>query len=174
MESRGQIVADNNDYIESVRNIVKKIRMEEQQGTKRPQEPLEKVFIKQVDPWMVKNAKDVSIDIEGYGHEISNYFIRHVIKSHGNEKTELDRGNVPVIDTDFEKIPEIIESPDYVIFGGKRKGIEKIIYVKYAEKKTVLYFEEILTGQKNKSLRGNTLYKSEKITPEQKTFLNGA
>ncbi|MDR3248489.1 MAG: hypothetical protein LBT39_06860 [Treponema sp.] len=153
---------ESNGYGESVKTIIARIHLEEKEGVKRPQEPLEKIPINPVDPWIIKNAKDVGINIDGYTHEISNYFIRHVMKTHGNEKTELDRGNIPINDTDFEKIPEIIENPDYVVFGGKRNGIEKIIYVKYAEKGTALYFEEILTGMKNKSLRGNTLYKTRK------------
>jgi hypothetical protein len=155
-------LVEHNDYSKSVKNILERIHLEEKQGIKHPQEPLEKIPIKKVDPWIVRNAKDVGIDIDGYIHEISNYFIRHVLKAHGDEKTELDRGNFPIKDTDLEKIPEMIAKPDYVVFGGKRKGIEKIIYVKYAERGTALYFEEILTGEKNKSLRGNTLYKTRK------------
>jgi hypothetical protein len=165
-------VSGNNEYIESIRSIIEKIHRGKNQGIKRPQEPLQKFFVKRVDPWIVKNAKDVSIDIDGYEHEISNYFIRHVIKTHGNEKTELDRGNFPITDSDFEKIPEVIENPDYVVFGGERKGIKKIIYVKYAEKGTVLYFEEVLPGQKNKALRGNTLYKTRKPLDKEGVLQN--
>jgi hypothetical protein len=42
---------------------------------------LEKVKIGKAAPWIVQNAKDAGIDIDGYEHEISNYFIRHVINS---------------------------------------------------------------------------------------------
>jgi hypothetical protein len=50
-----------------------------------------------------------------------------VIKNHENEKTEASRGNVPIKDEDFEHIPEIIEHPDFVIFGAKRNNEDRII-----------------------------------------------
>jgi hypothetical protein len=104
------------DYTKSVRKITRKVHEEAASGEKQPQEPLEKFKIGKAAPWIVQNAKDAGIDIDGYEHEVSNYFIRHVIKSHGDEKTEKSRGNLPVLDDDFERIPAIIESPDYTIF----------------------------------------------------------
>jgi hypothetical protein len=150
------------DYTKSVRKITRKVHEEAASGKKRPQEPLEKVKIGKAAPWIVQNAKDVGIDIDGYEHEVSNYFIRHVIKNHGDEKTEKNRGNLPVLDDDFERIPTIIESPDYTIFGAKRSNENRIIYIKSLDSGTMLYFEEILTGERNKSLRGNTMYKTMK------------
>jgi hypothetical protein len=146
------------DYSKSVRKIVKKVHFEIQ----RSQEPLEKIKIKQVAQWMVETAGKVGVNIEGYEHEISNYFIHHVIKNHANEKTEVIRGNLPITDEDFEQIPEIIEHPDWVIFGAKRNNEDRIVYVKHAENGTILYFEEILRGKRNRSLRGNTMYKTKK------------
>jgi cobalamin biosynthesis Co2+ chelatase CbiK len=58
-------------YLESVKKIIRKIRTEEQTGIKRPQEPLEKVKMGKVEHWIVQNAKDMGIDIEGYEHEIT-------------------------------------------------------------------------------------------------------
>jgi hypothetical protein len=154
-------VAEN--YKETVQGIVKRIRSEESEGISRPQEPLEKIKLGAVSPWIVENARDVGLNIDGYGHEISNYFIRHVIKSHGNTQKEASRGNLPIQDDDFQKIPAIIEKPDHIILGAKRNNEDRIIYVKILEDGTMLYFEEVLTGKSNKSLRGNTLYKTKKI-----------
>jgi hypothetical protein len=145
-------------YINSVKRIIKKVHSE----VHRSQDPLEKIKIRHVDPWTVENAQKAGVNIEGYKHEISNYFIHHVIKNHGNEKSELIRGNVPIKDDDFEKIPEIIDHPDWVIFGAKRNNEDRIIYVKHTENGTVFYFEEILRGRNNRSLRGNTMYKTKK------------
>jgi hypothetical protein len=139
---------------------------------KRPQEPLEKIKIREVSRWLADNIKQVGIDIEGYEHEISNYFIRHVIKNHGNEKKEASRGNISVRDEDFEKIPEIIDCPDYVVLGAKRNNNDRIIYIKHGTDSTALYFEEILTGKSNKSLRGNTLYKAKKTLDKQGIIKN--
>jgi hypothetical protein len=160
------------DYLKSVKKIVQKIRAEEQRGLKRPQEPLEKVSIGKVEYWIVQNVKDMGINIEGYEHEISNYFIRHVLKSHGDEKKESSRGNLPIEDEDFEEIPTIIEHPDFTIFGAKRNNEDRIIYIKNMKNGAMLYFEEILTGKNNQSLRGNTMYKTKKILDKQGIIAN--
>jgi hypothetical protein len=153
---------DNEDYLQFVRNIVQKIQTEEQDGVKRPQEPLEKVKIGKAEPWTVQNAGEVGLNIEGYEHEISNYFIRHVLKNHGDDKKEAARGNLPICNNDFGRIPSIIKKPDYAIFGAKRNKEDRIIYAKNLEDGTMLYFEEVLTGKSNKSLRGRTMYKTKK------------
>jgi hypothetical protein len=156
------------DYINSVRRIITKIHAE----VHRSQEPLEKITIKRAGPWMIETARTVGIDIEGYEHEISNYFIHHVIRNHENEKKEASRGNVPIKDEDFEQIPEIIEHPDFVIFGAKRNNEDRIIYVKHIENGTMLYFEEILRGKSNRSLRGRTLYKTKKNLDESEALIH--
>jgi len=74
------------DYAQSVEKILQRIHLEDQEGEKRPQQSLEKVKIGKVKTWIVEKAKDMSINIEGYYHEVSNYFIRHVLKSHGDKK----------------------------------------------------------------------------------------
>jgi hypothetical protein len=164
-------VADEK-YIESVQKIVRKIHLEDKDAISHPQAPLQKVKIGKVGFWIVEKAKEVGINIDGFEHEISNYFIRHVIKNHGNEKKEASRGNLPITDEDFEKIPSLIEHPDYAIFGAKRNSDDRIIYIKYAENGTMLYFEEILTGKGNKSLRGNTMYKTAKILDKDGILAN--
>ena len=150
------------DYVQFVEKILQRIRLEDQEGEKRPQQALEKVKIGKVKTWIIEQAKDMGIDIEGYYHEVSNYFIRHVLKNHGDEKKEMSRGNLPINDRDFMQIPVILEYPDFVIVGAKRNNKDRIIYIKYMENGTMFYFEEILTGKNNKTLRANTMYKSRK------------
>jgi hypothetical protein len=125
-------------YLESIRKIVQKVHAEEQNAIKHLQKPLEMVKIGKVEHRIVQNTKDTGIDIEGYEHEISNYFIRHVLKSHGDHKKEAARGNLPIEDKDFEQIPAIIEHPDYAIFGAKRNGENRLIYIKIIENGTML------------------------------------
>jgi hypothetical protein len=153
----------NETYLQSIKNIVQKIHTEGQGSIKRSQEPLEKVKIGKVEPWLAQNASEVGLNIDGYEHEISNYFIRHVLKNHGDEKKEAARGNLPIRGDDFDRIPSMIKKPDYAIFGAKRHNEDRVIYVKHLENGTMLYFEEVLTGKGNKSLRGRTMYKVKKI-----------
>jgi hypothetical protein len=160
------------NYKEAIQDIVKRIRSEEAEGISHPQEPLEKIKLGVVSPLIVENVRGIGANIDGYGHEISNYFIRHVIKNHGSAKKEADRGNLPIRDDDFQRIPDIIEKPDYIIFGAKRNNGDRIIYAKSLEDGTMLYFEEILTGKGNRSLRGNTMYKTKKILNKEGVIAN--
>jgi hypothetical protein len=115
------------------------------------------------------------LDIAGFEHEITDEFVAHAIKNHGNEKIEKTRGQIAVKEDDFRRIPEIIKSPDYVIVGGKyitgkSKGKDFFAYAKKLDDDTTHYFEEVLDGKKNRSLRGKTLYKQKGTTDEQKFF----
>ncbi|GHV95611.1 hypothetical protein AGMMS50293_19310 [Spirochaetia bacterium] len=120
-----------------------------------------KISIGKAEKWLIENVRKTGLDIEGYIHEITTDFIQHVYKEHGNERTESKRGNIAITVNDIEIIPEIIYKPDFIILGLKRDGENRIIYTKKLANNTTLYFEEILTGKRNKSLRGKTYYKKE-------------
>jgi hypothetical protein len=175
MGNKERDLEDVKSYSDFVKTIVEQIHGEEKTGNKKPQEPLIKIVIGKVDNWLIKKADEQGVDIHGYVHEISNYFIRHVIRNHGNAKREIARGNLPVMDDDFQHIPAIIEHPDYIIIGAKRNNAERIIYVKNNEKEengATLYFEEILKGSSNQSLRGNTMYKTKKTLNQEQVLAN--
>lgn len=112
----------------------------------------------EVSEWFVDVAKQSGFDFTGYEHETSNDFETHVINEHG-KGNEKDSANIPVEQKDFEKIPEIINEPDFVTFGVKRDGEDRVIYAKTFDDNTTIYFEEILAGKKNKKLRGKTMFK---------------
>jgi len=135
-----------------------------------------KIPIGKVEKWLVNEAKEVGLDIDGFKHEITNSFITHVMNEHGDEKKEKNRGQIAINEEDFKKIPEIINSPDYVMVGGKyTKGKSKdknfLTYAKKLDDDTTLYFEEVLDGKKNRSLRGKTMYKR-KGAVNERNFLN--
>jgi len=135
----------------------KKEKGEAAKGEEKPK--FEKIPIGKVEKWLVDSAKEVGLDIEGYEHEITNEFHTHVMNYHGNEKTESKRGNIAIKESDFAQIPSIIEKPDYTIVGGKRKDKSVIVYAKKVNDGSTLYFEEILDGKDNRTLRGKTMYK---------------
>jgi len=145
---------------------------------------LEKISLGKVGKWLVREAKKVGLDIVGFEHEITNEFVRHVIKNHGNEKIESARGQIAIKESDFRKIPEIVRKPDYAIVGAKRNGKCIVIYTKKTNGDTILYFEDILSGRNNRTLRGKTMYKRKNdtdkeavlnvITSRYKTDVSGA
>jgi hypothetical protein len=109
--------------------------------------------------WLIEYAKEVELSLEGYEHEVTNNFIDHVMKRHGNEETEHRRGQKAVTQADFEKIPEIVNFPDMALVGGKRGARIIIAYAKKLSDNTTLYFEEVIEGPKNKALRSMSLFK---------------
>jgi len=118
---------------------------------------LKKWNIGKASQWLVNHAKEDGIDIDGFEHEITDYFKNHVLKEHGNSKKEKSKGQIAVNEDDFDKISNIVETPDYVMIGAKRDGKDVLYYVKKISDGTILYVEDVLNS--NKSLRGKTMFK---------------
>ena len=101
-------------------------------------------------------ANGVDIDVSGYHHVIDNSAVRHSINRHG-EGTNNAR---PVTDADFERIPEVLASPDSIEYGGKTgAGRDIIVYRKEFDDGRVIYVEEART--KRDRLAMTTMYAQE-------------
>lgn len=108
-------------------------------------------------PEVMAAARDAGVDVTGYHHTIDNYAIRHTLAQHGSEATEIPRGQIPVTLEDFDRVPEIIATPDAVRPGGKTAaGRDAIVYEKRFGD-TVFYVEEVRT--KRGELAMQTMYK---------------
>ena len=105
------------------------------------------------------------INIIGATRLINPYCISHTIDFHGNVK-EFERGQIPVSDSDFELIPEIVNNYDAIERGSNdkrgnpgvyfRKTIGNIQYsvcMNYTEKK------DRYTRDTIKKLTFSTMYK---------------
>lgn len=131
-------------YQEAVENIRSVI-----DASKQPGHASQKAVIAPVDSWLAEAAKEHGIDIEGHQHVIDGSAVRHVVSRHGNEKTEVARGQLPITNADFDRIPQVISDPDQVVLGTKTKGKrDQIGYMKRLEDGTILYLEEVRTGKK--------------------------
>lgn len=127
-----------------------------------------------VSDWFVDVAKQSGFDFSDYEHETTNQFEDHVLNRHGKGK-EADPANIPIEKADFNKISDIIDTPDFIAFGVKRDSEDRVIYAKTFDDKTTLYFEEVLTGKKNKKLRGKTMFKrNDNVTSEKLKTLLGS
>ncbi|GHT84103.1 hypothetical protein FACS1894137_06730 [Spirochaetia bacterium] len=109
--------------------------------------------------WLINAAGAMGIDVSALEHEVSNYFINHSISRHGIEKTEEERGQLPITDQDIASIPVIVKAPNYTVIGMKRKNESLIAYAKHFKCCTTIYLEEVLDSRKNKALRSKTMYK---------------
>ena len=130
----------------------------------------EKTAIGKPEQWLVDAAQAAGLDISGFTHEVTNYFIIHSINRHGNAKREKAQGQLPVTIADFERIPEVVKKPDCAIINIKRNRGVLIAYSRKFGESTIIYYEEILNGKKNKTLRSKTIYKK-MGTVKNDTFL---
>jgi len=132
--------------------------------------PFEKAVIGKPEQWLVEAANAADLDISGFTHEVTNYFKSHSIKRHGNVEVEKAQGQISVTLADFDRIPDVVKNPDCAILNIKRNQETLIAYSKKTEEGTIIYYEEILNGKKNKTLRGKTIYKKMGAVKED-TFL---
>jgi len=102
--------------------------------------------------------KIIGIDLNGVSRSIDTYGIKHTIKEHGSERTELARGQLPVNIDDFELIPEILKT-DIVKYGGKN-SLKQDVFV-FERRIGNLYFvvEAVRFSKKGNKLVFQTLYK---------------
>lgn len=111
-----------------------------------------------VSETLAENAERYGYDIRGYKHTIDNYSIIHAINSHGNTAKEKSRGQIAITNEDFRRIPDVLSSPDYIVYGSvNKKGLNCITYAKNLSDGTTLYIEEQRKGKKE--LATNSIYK---------------
>lgn len=152
----------NPNYKEELKQVIDK--------AKNSPNERQKLVIGKVTKDLEEKAKENGFDITDYEHDIDVSGTRHAMKEHGQPKTEEPRGQIPITDEDFERIPDVIYSYDEVHFTGKNKiGRETITYKKAFDDNTMLYVEEI--RDKKKTLTINTLYKH-KNTGNPRTFVD--
>ncbi len=112
-----------------------------------------------VAPESVAEAAEHGLDIGGYVHMIDGSAIRHVQKKHGDAVEEGKRGQVAVTDQDFERIPDVLSSPDMTAYGLKNDiGRPMIAYVKRLADGTFLYLEEVRSKRQRLALQSIRKY----------------
>ena len=99
--------------------------------------------------------KGVSITSD-YNNVIDNNAIRHTLKQHGGN-SEIKRGQVPVNDSDFDKISDIVENYDDIKVEDGKRGDVNIIYSKTFNDGTTIFVEE--KRDKRKELAAVTMWK---------------
>ncbi len=119
---------------------------------------LHKAHIGKPSAWLIAQAKEDGLDIDGFEHEVDTFAVRHIIKNHGDSARERARGQVEVTQEDILNIPDVLLSPDKVAFGTKNRiGRDQIVYLKKMPDGSTLYFEEVRKG--NKELAAVTMRK---------------
>lgn len=99
------------------------------------------------------------LDVSGYVHSIDESAIRHMIKNHGDEKTEAARGQSAITQDDVANIYDVVSKPDSIDPG---KESDTIVFKKKIGD-TLIYVQEVREGRKK--LAAKTLWKVRDAPP---------
>jgi len=114
-----------------------------------------KIVINKPQKWLIEAASSIGLDYSELSHEVTIYFLEHVIKRH-------NQGNLAITERDYKKLPGIVKTPDMAIIGATRGKKVFNAYAKRTDGSTYLYFDEVMDSNRNKALRGSTFYKIKK------------
>ena len=81
------------------------------------------------------------------------------MKSHGDSREEL-RGQIPLIDQDLMRIPDIVNNYESLTTRKNRRNQDIIIYSRTMDEDVTYYVEEIRLGRRE--LAASTMYKRKK------------
>lgn len=144
---------------ENKKNIIETIKglFLKNKDTSIPNKSEKLTVVKSTVAEKIKNL--TGIDVSGYSHSISISQINHTIKNHSDKLKEEKRGQIPITEKDFERLPDVFENPDTIEYAGKNKiGRETIKYTKTFDDGTTVVYEAIL-GKKKKELEFSTMFK---------------
>lgn len=140
---------ENNELTEKIDNFLKNSNLKTSVKTE--------LILGVAGDALVENAAENGIDIKGFSHSIDNFFVNHTLNTHGNEEKENKRGNVTVTEEDIKMIPDVLQNPDFIVYGAKTKTENNaIIFAKNINGSTI-FVEEVRNGKKK--LAAQTLYK---------------
>ena len=117
-----------------------------------------KAVLGEASAWLVMTANGRNLNLQGYRHTIDTASVRHIHAKHGDPNIEKSRGQIDISSDDIKFIPDVLASPDKVIFGVRSKRNHPFIgYLKRMADGSTFYVEEVRTGRKE--LAAVTLYK---------------
>lgn len=120
-----------------------------------------KLYFGKIGSNIAKKIKSkLGVEIENYNLSLSANAINHILKNHGDIKTETDRGQVAINDNDFKLIPQIVTEFDDVIDSGLTTEGKKVITFKKRIGDT--YYLINYVSDKNHNLEVKTMYKQKK------------
>ena len=125
-------------------------------------EKLEKLYLGK----MSEDAKRQASNILGYEIDsrdmiVTSDDVKHILDSHGNAETELQRGNQPLEKWAIDAIPDVVTQPDSIVPGstntsGKHPGKQGVIFSKTMPNGTVVTVQFDNKGRKTMEL--TTMY----------------
>lgn len=117
------------------------------------------LFLRPVNTGEIKRIQEkTGINTTGYSHYLSSNDLRHILNQHG-EGAEKQGDQIPIIERDLEKIPDILMSPQDITKGNptQREGLPTIRYIKPDVDGTYVVVEVI--RERGKKLVVKTMWK---------------
>ncbi|MFN0033903.1 MAG: hypothetical protein ACKVUS_02480 [Saprospiraceae bacterium] len=97
------------------------------------------------------------LDLTGYHRVVDSFAVRHIFKNHGNDKTELLRGQIGVVREDFLLIERTVKTSRVVSIEVSKIGNVMFVYTFEHENFKMIFVEEIRV--RRKELAVLTFYK---------------
>ncbi len=104
--------------------------------------------------------RSTGVKLNGAEIVITPYSVLHIIKTHGNHKLEVERGQLGIINSDFEFIHSIVTKPDEIQKGAiVERNKQSILFIKSI--KNAMYYVAMIVEGKMEKLRLvlRTMYK---------------
>jgi hypothetical protein len=101
---------------------------------------------------------ETGVDCKGSEIIITSYDVAHIFKRHGNNKIELERGQIGVDEKDFELIKDIIFNYDNIERGKDLRNAKSIVF----SKRIIVDYKLIVSVEgklPNKKMVVKTLFK---------------
>lgn len=120
-----------------------------------------KIYMGKIGNKIANSIKSkTGVDVENYNLSFRSDTAKHIIKQHGNAKTEAKRGQVAVTEEDFQKIPQIVsEFDDVYLSGNSQEGKPSLTFEKEIDN---IYYVVNYVSDKHHNLEVQTMYKQKK------------
>lgn len=99
------------------------------------------------------------IDVKGAQKVLGSFGINHAFNSHGDHSQESPRGQIGIVDSDFDHIPTVLANPDKIEKGrDNRKGNSAILFAKTINNKIYHVVMNLKHTKDGKKLVVGTMY----------------
>ncbi len=118
-----------------------------------------------------KVLTETGVDVSGYNAILPSDNVRHIMKKHGDAKSEAKRGQIAVTPEDIALIPEVLTAPDAVMLSHETdsRGRPVLIFEKQIGDNFIT-MQAVADG--THSLQTDTLYKQKRKNPQDTEYYN--
>ena len=101
-----------------------------------------------------KIEQATGINVKDFTRRLDTHAVQHIFKEHGSAEQEATRAQLPITKEDFERIPDVLKTPNIIVKGGisKMNKLPTIVYIKRING-FIVVIEEIMESKKRETKR---------------------